>query len=493
MTGRNRKKGMTIVFASSEIFPFSKTGGLADVAGALAPALAAAGHEVHLFTPLYRSIDRKKWNIGLRGKKVKVPISARVVEGSLIDYSFGGITIHFVRQDDYFDREGFYTLNGVDHPDNLERFSFFSRGVIEGVRKLGIIPDLYHLNDWQTALIAGLLKGGYATDSAVVAPTLLTIHNLAYQGLFPTRDWHLTGLPWGFYSPRIGEYYGQISLLKSGIATADQITTVSPTYAAEILTPTFGYGLEGILGDRGKALTGVLNGIDPVEWNPAIDPALPANYSVGDMSGKKICRSALLAQSGLTDGGGPVIGAIARLVEQKGLHLAASVIEPFLDRGARLVLLGSGSAEMEKMFTDLAAARPGEVSVTIGYNDALAHQIEGGADLYLMPSLYEPCGLNQMYSLAYGTPPLARATGGLNDTVVPFDPITGQGNGFKFVEPTATALATELDRGVTLYQTDPTGWHRMVENGMNEDHSWKNSADHYIQLYQDAFAGDHKP
>lgn len=475
---------------ASEAVPFSKTGGLADVAGALPVALAALGHEVHLFTPLYRATDRKGLGIPNRGKKLVVPISSRQVEGRLISVTREGVNVHLVERDDYFDREALYHTAAGDYPDNLERFAFFCKATLAGIEKIGIVPDVVHANDWQTALIPVYLKTTHADRSTFArTASLMTIHNLGYQGHFGAMGWHLTGLPWELYRSDGGlEFFGRINLLKGGLLFADTITTVSRTYAEEIQRTEDGWGLDGILRDRAAqgAVAGVLNGVDTAVWNPSCDPLIPAPFSLADMSGKRVCKRELLAAFDLSDTDAPVMGVVSRLAEQKGFDLLIQVIDSLLDAGARLCLLGSGQQWIVDAFADLAKRRPDEAGVRFVYDERLAHLVEAGSDLFLMPSHYEPCGLNQMYSLAYGTPPLVRATGGLNDTVESFDPATGLGNGFKFVRASAIALQETALAAINLYLHNRVAWDKMVARGMAEDHSWNAAAGEYTVLYRAA-------
>ncbi len=487
---KKEDKRLTIVFASSEAVPFSKTGGLADVSGALPSALAENGHDVHLFTPLYGTIDKKRFRLGKRGVKVKVAMSSRIVDGEVVSIRNEGVNVHFISNDSYFNRDGLYqTDSGGDYPDNAERFSFFCKAVLSGIKSLEIKPDVIHVNDWQTALVPVYLKTTHDLDPAFrKTASVMSIHNIGYQGLFDSRQWHLTGLDFSLFNPDLLEFHDQISFLKGGVAFSDILTTVSRTYAEEIQTGEYGCGLDGMLSARSKTLTGIVNGIDTKVWNPTTDKLIPANYSSRNLAGKKICRKTLLEKSGLKDNDEPVMGVISRLVEQKGFDLLAPSIDSLLDRGAKLVLLGSGHEGLEKVFRELAHKRPDKVSVTIGYNDRLAHMIEAGCDMFLMPSRYEPCGLNQLYSLGYGTPPVVRATGGLNDTVVNYDIVSGEGNGFKFHAPSPTDFYWKTVEAISLFSSNKDAWHKMVKNGMREDHSWSNSALEYEGRYRQAIA-----
>ena len=482
-----KKEEKTIVMAASEVFPFSKTGGLGDVTGALSPALASRGFNVHVVTPLYRAVDCKKWNIPKRGKTISVPISSRIIEAKIYSIEHDGVTVHFIDAPAYFDRDGLYQQAGADYPDNLERFSFFAKAVIEAIVKLKLNPYVIHCHDWQAGLLLPLMRTIYHTEKRISnAATVLTIHNLGYQGTFDVKGWHLTGLPYSLFQHEFLEFHSKINVLKGGIVFADIITTVSPTYAKEILGSKLGYGLSGALKNREDSLFGVLNGIDTKEWNPTIDGHIPANYDASDMSGKKVCKDNLLAEMGLSKSNGPLMGIVSRLVEQKGIGLITPVIEGLLKKGAKLVVLGSGEKKYERRFKKMARQHPNAVAVSIGYDEALAHRIEAGADLFLMPSLYEPCGLNQMYSLAYGTPPVVRATGGLADTVSDFDPDTGKGNGFVFSKITSSAFRTAVSRAIELYSKDKKAWSKMTRNGMNDNYSWGRSAMAYEDIYHKA-------
>jgi len=483
--GAGRGGKLTIIFAASEAVPFSKTGGLADVAGALPTALAAMGHDVHLFTPLYQSVDRAALPLPKKGTPLSIPISSRTVEGIIRSCQSRGMTVHFVENHHYYGRDGLYQNADGDFPDNLERFVFFSRAILEGTQKLKLRPDVIHLNDWQTALAPVYLKTLYRDVPAFAdALTLLTIHNLGYQGKFWFRDWHITGLDWSLFHPSYLEFYGDINLLKGGILFSDLITTVSPTYANEIQTAEQGFGMQSILHERREDLKGLLNGVDTDVWNPETDTFIPANFSRHDLTGKEICKRELVAEMGLEQGEGPLFGVVSRLAEQKGFDLLLPLLDGILDAGGRLVLIGTGARELEQGFTHLAARRPDKAAVRLVYDERLAHMVEAGSDIFLMPSRYEPCGLNQLYSLRYGTAPLVRATGGLNDSVHNFDPETGAGNGFTFGPANADALMAAVRWAMELYSTDKKGWRKMIDNGMKADCGWDHSAEAYVALYR---------
>ncbi|VAX21013.1 Glycogen synthase, ADP-glucose transglucosylase [hydrothermal vent metagenome] len=478
------KKKLTIVFVSAEAEPYSKTGGLGDVSGALSLALSESGHDVHLVTPLYKAIDRKAHAIPGKGVKIKIQVSSRQPMAEVVSIKKGRLSVHFIKQNDYYNRDGLYNTKDGDHKDNAERFIFFSRAVLEAIKALKIKPDVIHVNDWHTGLVPVYLRTLYKNDPQLAkTKTLLTVHNLGHQGIFSERDWHLTGLDWGLFSSGLLEFSGAINILKGGLLFADIITTVSDTYAKEIQTKELGCGLDSILRERADDLYGVVNGIDTNVWNPEKDKLIPKKFSVKNISGKKICKQALLKEMGLPDGNEPLLAVVSRLADQKGLDMLGEVIDDILDSGAKLVLLGSGDKKLEKMFTDLAQDKPGKVAVRIGFDEGLAHRIEAGADIFLMPSRYEPCGLNQMYSLVYGTVPLVSSTGGLNDTVESYNPATGKGNGFKFTEFTHTALKTTIQDAISLFINEPATWYKIVKRGMKENHSWAIPAAIYEKLY----------
>jgi len=478
---------MRILFAASEVVPFAKTGGLADVAGALPKALHKLGHDVRVVLPRYRAVDAAKHRIAPLLDAVAVPLAGRVETASVLQARIPpDVPAYFIRCDRYFDRDGLYQVRGTDHPDNAERFAFFSRAVLEAARALDFRPDVVHCHDWQTGLVPAYLRTLYANDPLLArAGVLFTIHNMGYQGLFPAEAMATIGLGPALFTPSGIEFYGQVNLLKAGLVFSDVLNTVSCRYSHEIQTEEFGCGLEGLLRARSRDVFGILNGIDVEEWNPATDPHLAAHYSAADLAGKALCKADLQRAAGLkVDPGAPLFGVISRLAEQKGIDLVAESLEAILDVGGQLVLLGTGEPALEERFRTAAAAHPGRVAAVIGFDVALSHKIEAGADFFLMPSRYEPCGLNQMYSLRYGTIPIVRATGGLDDTVTPFDRKTGEGNGLKFEAATADALALAIYRAAGLYR-DPAARSRLRANGMQGDFSWERSAREYEALYRE--------
>jgi starch synthase len=471
---------MEILFVASEVAPFSKTGGLGDVAEALPRALAARGHAVTVATPLYGSIDPRAH--GLR--RVDATVDARG-EGAGLWVAPGEPAIHFLEHDRYFgQRRGLYGEAGADYGDNAQRFAFLARAALALPRALSLEPAIVHLNDWQTALAAWMLRHEYADDPHLArARSVFTIHNLAYQGIFEKEMLVEIGLPWEVFSWEAMEFHDRLNFMKAGLTYADALTTVSPTYAREVLTPEHGYGLDALLRHRRGQFHGILNGIDTAQWDPARDTHLPARYGPRSMEGKAACKAALQRELGLPERPDvPLVGMVGRLAEQKGIDLVAAALPAILGTDLQLALLGSGQSEYQDLFRRTALERPERVGVRIGFDEGLAHRIEAGADIFLMPSRYEPCGLNQMYSLRYGTVPVVRAVGGLEDTVEDFDGLR-RGTGFKFREYDPRALLTALRRAVEM-RRDARAWRGIVERGMAMDFSWDRSASRYEELFR---------
>jgi starch synthase len=457
-----------------EVAPFSKTGGLADVCAALPPALVRLGVEVSIVTPLYRAVRDSEIPIRDTGRRVTVPMAGESRTAALHQADRDGVALTFVECDDYYDRDELYGPAPVDYPDNAARFAFLARAALEIARPLR--PDVLHAHDWQSALALPLLKTVYA-DFLPRTRGVITVHNLAYQGLFPSKDWGITGLDPGLFNWQHLEFYGRISYLKGGLIFADGITTVSPTYAREIQREEHGCGLDGLLRSRADRIRGILNGADYSIWDPRHDPLIPSNYSSRSMAGKVRCKEALQKKLGLNSGHAPLIGMITRLAEQKGLDVFLRAADRLLAGDAQYAILGSGNPYYEEHLRGLAARHPGRFSVSIGFDDRLAHEIEAGADMFLMPSRFEPCGLNQIYSLRYGTIPVVRSTGGLADTVV--DGATG----FVFNDYTPEALAGCVDRALAAFRDGET-WKKMVRAAMKLDYSWDRSAGEYLSLYE---------
>ena len=475
---------MKILFVSSEGLPYSKTGGLADVVEALPKALVELGHEVAVLLPRYRgnkiaSTLVSSVTVGL-GDKVHFPA---IAEGKPV----ASVRYFFVDDPEYFDRDGFYGEKSGDYPDNAERFAEFSRVAIELMKRIWL-PDVIHCHDWQSALVPVLLRTQHANDPAVRSlPVVFTIHNLAYQGNFPQTAMRSIGLPDRMFTMDTLEFYGKVNFLKGGLLYSDYLTTVSRRYAKEIQTPEFGAGLEGVIRGRSDRLVGILNGVDYAVWSPEADTFIAQNYSAHNLDGKKACKKNLLEAFKLPDENleRPLVGIVSRFVDQKGFDLIAEISGELMKENLSLVALGAGEPEYEKLFKQLAEKNPGRVAVKIGYDNALAHKIEAGADMFLMPSRYEPCGLNQIYSLRYGTVPIVRATGGLDDTVQNYDAKSRTGTGFKFEAYEGQALL-DCVRGAMKGFRDPKLWHTVQSNGMAKDFSWKTSAAAYVTLYEAA-------
>ena len=475
---------MKIVSVASEMVPYAKTGGLADVAGALPAELARRGHRITSFVPLYRQVVHGGFELEELPQELPVEVGDRFpVARYAVHRPAPGVDVVFVRREEYFDRDQLYRLPSRDYDDNAERFIFFAKAVLAYLGETGLDPDVIHCHDWQSALIPSLLRYAPAWRStAPRARTLLTIHNLAYQGSFPAIDFTLTNLPPSVFQPQGLEFYGRLNLLKGGILAADLVSTVSRRYAEEIQTPEYGCGLDGVLRARSSVLTGVLNGIDVESWNPATDPHLPARYSARNRKGKKVCRQRLLEEFGLrADDGTAVAGIVSRLADQKGFDLLEEAMQELLELPVVLVVLGTGEEKYHRLFEELARRHRDRVGVRIAFDEGLARRIEAGSDMFLMPSRFEPCGLNQMYSLRYGTIPVVRATGGLDDTVVPFDAATGEGNGFKFEEYAPTAFLGSVGEALSVFAR-PRTWSRLVTNAMAGDFSWAASAAQYEAL-----------
>jgi len=473
-----------VLVASSEIVPFAKTGGLADVTGALPRALRRIGVEADCILPFYRCIDRERFPVDGPGQAIRVPVGHREEQGTVEETDAGdGVRAFLVRNDRYFDREFLYGTKDGDYVDNCERFAFFCRGVMEWILRSGRRYDVIHCNDWQTALIPAYVKTLYGGQGSFsTTGTVFSVHNLGYQGLFWNHDLALTGLGWDLFTPQGLEFYGKVNLMKAGLVFADILSTVSATYSREIQTPEYGYGLEGVLYERREDLYGIVNGIDDGEWHPASDRWIAANYSAGDLSGKAACRRDLLSEFGLAQVDAPVVGIIGRMTAQKGFDLLDQIWEWIAEQPLRLVILGAGERKYEEAIGELGRRFPDRIAVRVAYDDALAHKIEAGSDMYLMPSRYEPCGLNQIYSLKYGTVPIVRETGGLADTVADDDRNPGEGTGFTFRRYEAEELKDAVSRALAAF-ADRQRWEAIVRRGMALDFSWDASAREYVNLY----------
>ena len=482
--------GHNVVIVAAEAVPFAKTGGLADVVGALPAALQRLGHAVRVILPAYRQAWRVSPPPADTHLTVQVPVAARNVEGRIFEARLPGaeVPVYLIDRPEYFDRDDLYGRDGADYLDNCERFAFFNRAALEAIARLGLGPDVVHCNDWHAGLLPVYLAETYRrTPGFAAIGTLLTIHNLAYQGSFARWELPLTGLDARLFNHHQLEAYGRLNFLKAGMAYADRINTVSPSYAREIQTPEFGWGLDGLLRHRGAVLSGIVNGIDPAAWDPRTDSHLIERYDVATVArGKARCKADLQGRSGLPlRPEVPLFAQIGRLDSQKGWDLILAIADDLLHGDVQLVVLGVGRFRYHEQLDDLARRHPGRLRAFLTYSDALAHQIEAGADIFLMPSLYEPCGLNQLYSQAYGTIPIVRATGGLADTVIDAGPRTladGTATGFAFREATPRALRGAIDRALALWP-DRAAWLRLARTGMRADWSWDRSAREYVRLY----------
>jgi starch synthase len=477
-------QALRILLISSEVEPFAKTGGLADVVGALPKALKGLGHDVRVLMPKYRGVEQHARNLTVAVAEVAVPLGGRTVSARLLEGRLATtIPVYFLAQDHYYDRDGLYGTGDVPYPDNCERFVMLSRGALEAIRSLGWTPQVIHANDWQTGLVPVYLETLYAGDPGLGdIATVFTVHNMAFQGRFWHYDMPLTGLGWDVFTPAGIEFYGDLSFLKGGLVFADLLTTVSETYAEEIKTPEFGHGLDGVLRERSADLRGIPNGIDDTAWDPATDGHLAKPYNIDELVGKSVCKQALVMELGLVTDDSPLIGIVSRFAAQKGLDLVLAALPRLLGAGAELVVLGEGDAELEQRFAAAQVAHPQRVAVRRGYDGALARRIFAGSDMFLMPSRFEPCGLSQMISMRYGTIPIVRWTGGLRDTVTEVRPGRRTGTGFGFAETTPDALATAVLTAVEAYR-DPAFWRQIMRNAMSKDFSWRASARKYAALY----------
>ena len=479
-----------------ECTPFAKVGGLGDVAGALSRAVADLGCSVAVFLPRYADLELPSGSDLELVAKIDVPVAGEDQPGLVYKLRNGPYPAHlhhfFLANETYFGRHGIYgdPSTGEEFADNAARFTFLSRGSLEAMRATAYVPDVIHANDHQTALATAYLKTLYASDPFFqMTATILSIHNLGYQGVYTPETMAIAGFPERFFYPLSPfEFWGKMNVLKAGIQFADRLTTVSERYAEEIQSSEeFGFGLQGVLNARHADLTGILNGIDVKEWNPRTDRAIATRYDAESLDGKGVCKASLLEELGLDSGASaPLVGIIARLVEQKGFDLVEQAAERLFERPAAWAVLGRGSARFETLFREWARKKPRQVAFRAEFNDPLAHRIEAGADFFLMPSRYEPCGLNQMMSMRYGTVPIVRETGGLADTVTPFGPVDlAQGTGILFRPYTPGALLDAVDRALALYG-DPVSMARARRNGMSQDFSWERSARKYVQLYRAA-------
>lgn len=476
---------MKVLIVSPEVAPYVKTGGLADVSGTLVNALRRTGTEASVILPLYGEIRKrvKDWGITPVSGEISVPLGNDIETGRLWKAKTpAGADAFFIQNDRFFDRDHLYGTPEGDFSDNASRFIFFSRGVIESLKVLGLRVDIIHCNDWQTGLVPVYIKTLYRDEFPDTA-TLLTIHNLGYQGIFWHLDMPLTGLGWEMFTMSALEFHGKINLLKGGLLFADTIMTVSRTYAREIQTPEHGFGLEDVLKERSSDLHGIMNGIDYREWSPWRDRLIPSRYNRKNVSGKGICKKFLQRECNLEEDDSPVIGMVARLSSQKGIDLVADSIDDIIQSGSQMVILGSGEKNYHDILLNLHAHYRGRLSVTIGYDNAFAHRIYAGSDIFLMPSRYEPCGLGQIIALRYGTIPVGRRTGGFADSVTEYDTSSGSGTGFLFQEYSPKALKNTVQKATRLYRSRDI-WRTIMRNAMSQESSWRQPAKEYLALYK---------
>jgi starch synthase len=478
---------MKVLFLSPEVVPFAKTGGLADVAGSLPGALKKLGVDVRVGLPYYRVVKEGPFSTRRVVKGLEVPLGEEKLTASVLEtQTEDGIPVYLFEREDLFDRPNLYGTPAGDYYDNLERFAFFSQAALLLAREIGFDFEVVHCHDWQSGLVPVYLKTLFKKDAFFKqTASLFTIDNIGYQGLYPKEKLATCGLPLEEFHPEGLEYWKKISLLKAGVVYSDAITTVSPKYSQEIQTAEFGMGMEGVLKTRSKDLYGILNGADYSVWDPAHDSHLKAHYSPEKIAGKGRCKEALLREMGLDSSlqNKPLLGMVSRLDAQKGLDLLVDILDDLLALGVGLVVLGSGEERIQQAIQKAAERYPGKVGLFIGFNEPLAHRIMAGADMFLIPSRYEPCGLTQMYALKYGTVPVVRATGGLDDTIVPFDTKTKKGNGFKFGPYKAKPFLAAIQRALREFKY-LNSWKMVMANGMKEDFSWDRSARKYVELYQ---------
>jgi len=479
---------MKIVHVASELFPYAKTGGLADAAASLAGMLANSGHEVLVFMPGYRTALEHRDAAGAERRfRLKIEMGNQFLSGDVRVFSpRKNLTVHLICREEFFDRSAPYGNGERDYEDNADRFIFFCKGVVETLRLADVEADVVHAHDWQAALLPLLLRETERRQGVTLAmKTVFTIHNIAFQGVFPRATFARTNLPEELNSMDGLEYYEQVNFMKGGILFADRVTTVSPRYAQEIQTPEFGCGLDGVVQTREEDIVGLLNGVDTNIWNPASDELLPMRYSAGNMSGKQACRAELLKRVGLeVNFGGPVIGMVCRLTEQKGIDLLLANQEFFLTKDCRLIVLGSGERRYEDALRALVARAPKKIALCAKLDEAMSHLIEAGGDFFAMPSLFEPCGLNQMYSQQYGTVPIVSRVGGLVDTVIDADEFPASGTGL-MCEPNAASFRDALNRALALFADKPR-YAAVQQRAMAHDFSWKTAAAGYETLYRES-------
>jgi starch synthase len=480
---------MKVLIASPEVYPFVKTGGLADVTGALPKALKKLGIDVRVILPKHKGIEERGFPMRYKNYKIACQVSQSTINAEIVESEYDGIITYLVENDEYYYRDYLYSTPDGDYLDNAERFIFFAKSILEAMKVTGFIPDVLHCNDWETALSPVFLKSLSKDDPLLrQISTLLTIHNLGYQGIFWHYDMHLLNIGWEYFTPEALEFFGHINFLKGGIVFSDILSTVSKQYGKEIQTTEFGCGLEGILTTRRNDLYGIVNGIDYEEWNPEKDQHIPAQYNEKNLANKRVCKAALQEEYGLpVMENTPLIGTISRLADQKGFDLIASSLGDMLSKGIQYIILGTGERKYHDLFTELSKRFPKSFGLKIAYDNRLAHLIEAGSDMFLMPSQYEPCGLNQLYSLKYGTVPIVRGVGGLEDTIIDYTKSPNIGTGFKFYDYSEKALLDAIERAIGVYKNQ-SAWQSLIKKCMSEDFSWEKSAKEYVEVYKKAIA-----
>jgi starch synthase len=478
---------MKILFVSSEVSPFAKTGGLADVAGSLPKALRKNGHDVRIIMPLYQCVETGGFTIKKARKGFEVPVDGVMQKGLLRQTSLGDIPVYLVEKREYFQRPELYGTPTGDYPDNSQRFGFFCQGVVELLKRLDFRPDIIHCHDWQTAIVPFIIRHQHKDDPFFSRTALVyTIHNLAYQGIFERESLSAFGLDDSHFTVDRLEYYGKINLMKGGILTADVINTVSNAYCREIQTEEMGCGLQGVLKQRAHDLYGILNGIDYQDWNPATDPLIFKNYTASTLSGKAANKKNLQKGLGLEQSAStPLLGMITRLSSQKGLDLLEALLPKFQEENLQLVLLGTGDEKYMKMLSSLQKKPTDALSINLAFDLTLSHKIYAASDMFLMPSHYEPCGLGQLIAFRYGSVPVVRKTGGLADTVFDIRDGVREANGFTFDDYSPEAFWDAISRALETYK-DRKKWDKMVRSGMNSDFSWDHSGGEYEALYEKA-------
>lgn len=480
---------MRVLMVTPEATPFAQTGGLGEVLSALPAELSGLGVDVDVVMPKYRGINTDKFKIEKMDVSVEVTLNAKNVQAGLWKFDDPrGVRYLFLECEDYYDRDNLYGTADADYEDNAERFVFLTRAAIKFALESGVHYDVFHCHDWQASLTPVYLRTLYAGESGIAdSAVVMTIHNLGYQGIFWHLDMPLVGVGWEFFTPKHMEFHGKLNFLKSGIVFADKVNTVSQGYRNEILTPEFGFGLEGILQEKGSDLSGILNGVDYKVWNPETDNLLASVYSPESLAGKTACKKELQRIANLSqEPRVPLIGMVSRLSSQKGIDILAGAFSSLMEKKLQIVVLGTGEARYQEIFKNFAKTYQGQTGIFLNYDYELAHRIFAGADMLLVPSRYEPCGLNQLYSLKYGTVPIVRATGGLTDTVAEFSNKRDSGTGFKFVDQDPSALEQTVMKAVDVFLNDPEAWRRLMIRGMRKDFSWKRSAEEYLRLYGNA-------